>query len=345
MKNSENKNIIILMFILFTIIIGLLIILIYKTNYKKEDNKNTSQTTQNYNLDELNSEKITFINIEEINTYELTMENNLFTKANNESHAYNSLNNNYYIDFIFEDIPFLKIINKKLYWKVNNEWIEDKKITEEIIYANYFAADVTVYKFIIITNSKIYFIEIPNGIETISDILQEKALEDFSKNKYNNLKYEIIKEKVSNIIEKYKPVGCHLTNEIYLLISNKVYFINEESNKLRPTAEKENNFSTIIKEYLGRCGTNDATINIDKNGNIQNDDIDKSKINNIKYYLKNDKFELIVDSNMNYYLTSNNSSNYGKISTLNFNKNNKLLTITTGSKTITLKETSYYLYD
>ena len=345
MKNSENKNIIILMFILFTIIIGLLIILIYKTNYKKEDNKNTSQTTQNYNLDELNSEKITFINIEELNTYELTMENNLFTKENNKSNAYNSLNNNYSKDFIFEYIPFIKILNKKLYWKVNNEWIEDKKITEDIIYANYFAADVTVYKFIIITNSKIYFIEIPNGIETISDMLQEKALEDFSKNKYNNLKYEIINEKVKNIAEKYKPVGCHLTNEIYLLISNKVYFINEESNKLKSTTEKENNFSTIIKEYLGRCGTNDATINIDKNGNIQNGDIDKSKINNTKYYLKNDNFEMVVDSNMNYYLKSNNTNYYGTIKTLEFNKNNKLLTITTGSKTITLKETSYYLYD
>lgn len=273
------------------------------------------------------------------------MENNLYTKENTESLAYNSLNKNYSKDFTFEYIPFLKILNKKLYWKVNNEWIEDKKITEDIIYANYFAADVTVYKFIIITNSKIYFIEIPNGIETISDMLQEKALEDFSKNKYNNLKYEIINEKVKNIAEKYKPVGCHLTNEIYLLISNKVYFINEESNKLRSTAEKENNFSTIIKEYLGRCGTNDATINIDKNGNIQNNDIDKSKINNIKYYLKNDNFEMVVDSNMNYYLKSNNTNYYGTIKTLEFNKNNKLLTITTDSKTITLKETSSYLYD
>ena len=345
MENSENKKLIILMFILFTIVISLLIILIYKTNYKKGDNTNTSQTTQNDKLEELNSEKITFINIEEINTYELTMENNLFTKENNKSNAYNSLNNNYSKDFIFEYIPFLKIINKKLYWKVNNEWIEDKKINEEIIYANYFAADVTVYKFIIITNSKIYFIEIPNGIETISDMLQEKALEDFSKNKYNNLKYEIITEKVSNIAKKYKPVGCHLINEIYLLISNKVYFINEESNKLRSTVEKENNFSTIIKEYLGRCGTNDATINIDKNGNIQNGDIDKSKIKNIKYYLKNDNFEMVVDSNMNYYLKSNNTNYYGTIKTLEFNKKNKLLTITTDSKTITLKETSNYLYD
>ena len=54
---------------------------------------------------------------------------------------------------------------------------------------------------------------------------------------------------------------------------------------------------------------------------------------------------MIIDSNMNYYLKTNNKDYYGKIDNLNFNKRTKLLTLTFNNNSIILKEVSYYLYD
>ena len=67
---------------------------------------------------------------------------------------------------------------------------------------------------------------------------------------------------------------------------------------------------------------------------------------NINYEdLKNANIEMIIDSNMNYYLKTNNKDYYGKIDNLNFNKQTKLLTLTFNNNSINLKEVSYYLYE
>ena len=337
MENKSYKKLGIIITILFAIIICILITLIIIVGNK---NKNTLNS---YDLKKLNNEEIRFIDIAEINKYEFTMENNLYSKDNNSLEIYNSINNTYTNEFMFNYIPFLKINNKKLYWKVNNKWIEDNHITEEIRYVNYFSSDVTVYRFIVLTKSKIYIIEIPDGIEVISDMLQEKSMVDFSQNKYNKLKYQEIDKQVNNVIGKTKPVGCHLTNEIYLQINDSIYFINNESNNIIPVLNKEKDFNNIIKEYLNTCEYDAVKINIDRNGNIENKSIDKSKIKNAKYYLKNNKLEMIIDSDMNYYLSIENNSYYGKINKLDFNKMSKLITI--NNNEISLKEISSDLYD
>lgn len=98
-------------------------------------------------------------------------------------------------------------------------------------------------------------------------------------------------------------------------------------------------------DYLGTCALAKASIKIDKTGLILDNNIDKTKINKVKYYLKNANIEMIIDTNMNYYLKTNNKDYYGKIDNLNFNKHTKLLTLTFNNNSINLKEVSYYLYD
>ena len=354
-ETKENKKLIILIGILFAIIIGLLIALIFITsNLKKQTNSNPtttkSTTTTNsstqideknqFDLSKLNNEEVRFIDIEELNKYEYTMENNLFQEKNNELSAYKSSENNNNKVFEFDYIPFLKIENKKLYWKVNNKWVLDSNIKEDIKYFNYpNSADVTIYSFIAITTNKIYTIEIPDGIDPD---LSDECLQEFNK-KYNKLKYNVIDAKVESVIEKYKPISCHLYSDLYLSINNKTYLIS--NNKLKLASDYSEYFSDDLIEYLGTCALAEASIKIDQSGLILNDDIDKTKINKVKYYLKNDNFEMIIDSNMNYYLKTNNKDYYGKIDNLNFNKNTKLLTLTYNNQSITLKEVSYNLYD
>lgn len=353
---KENKKLIILIGILFAIIIGLLIVLIFITNNSKkspESDSSTTTTTTNtqiveknpYDLSKLNNEEIRFIDVEELNKYEYTMENNLFTKINNESTAYNSFVNNYTADFMFSYVPFLKISNKKLYWKVNNEWKEDNKITEEIKFVTYFSSDVTINEFIIITPNKIYIIEIPNGIDTISDILEKQSLNEFN-NKYNNLKYHVINERVTNIMEKGQVAECHIINVIYLLINDKVYVLNSVTSAPVLASDYYKDFSSIVYNYIQSCGFMQPSITLNQDGIIQNDNIDKTIIKTVKYYFGNEKFEMIVDKNMNYYLKSNNKDYYGILKKINFNKKTQEIEITTNNeKNIILTDTSNGLYN
>lgn len=356
MKNSENKKIIILLTILFAIVIALLIVLIFKTNNLKKqpelDSSTITTTTtisfqkdenNQFDLSKLNNEEIKFVNIDELNEYEYTMENNLFQKINSETFAYKSSENNDNKVFEFDYIPFLKIENSKLFWKVNNKWVKDSNIKDDIKYFNYFSsADVTIYSFIAITSNKIYIIEIPDGIDTDSDILKEHALEEFNK-KYSKLIYNVIDAKTESVIEKHKPIACNLYSDFYFSINNKTYRIS--NNKLKLASDYSEYFSDNLIEYLGTCEPDTASIKIDKNGLILDNNIDKTKINKVKYYLKNAKIEMIIDSNMNYYLITNNKDYYGKIDNLNFNKQTKLLTLTFNNNSINLKEVSYHLYD
>ena len=355
-ETKENKKLIILIGILFAVIIGLLIALIFITNKSKKpfesDSSTTTTTTPTqiveknpYDLSKLNNEEIRFIDIEELNKYEYTMENNLFTKINNESTAYNSFVNNYTTDFMFNYVPFLKISNKKLYWKVNNEWKEDNKITEEIKFVTYFSSDVTINQFIIITTNKIYIIEIPNGIDTISDILEKQSLNEFN-NKYNNLKYHVINERVTKIMEKGQVADCHIINVIYLLINDKVYVLNSVTSKPVLASDYYKDFSSIVYNYIQSCGFMQSSISINKDGIIQNDNIDKTIIKNVKYYFGNEKFEMVVDKNMNYYLKSNNENYYGILKNINFNKKTQEIEITTNNgKNLILTDTSNRLYN
>lgn len=355
METKENKKIIILLAILFAIIIGLLIVLIIKTNNlkKQPDTGSSTTTTTNsstqideknqFDLSKLNNEEIKFINIDELNEYEYTMENNLFQKINSETFAYRSSENNDNKVFKFDYIPFLKIENSKLFWKVNNKWVLDSNIKEDIKYFNYSnSSDVTIYSFIAITTNKIYIIEIPDGIDTVSDALRDEALKEFNK-KYSKLKYNVIDAKVESVIEKHKPIACNLYSDFYFSINNKTYRIS--NNKLKLASDYSEYFSDNLIEYLGTCEPATASIKIDKNGLILDNNIDKNKINKVKYYLKNDNFEMIIDSNMNYYLKTNNKDYYGKIDNLNFSKHTKLLTLTFNNQSVTLKEVSYHLYD
>lgn len=350
-ENKENKKLIILIGILFAIIIGLLIVLIFITNKSKkpfESNSSTTTTTTTtqiveknpYDLSKLNNEEIRFIDIEELNKYEYTMENNLFTKINNESSAYNSFVNNYTADFIFSYVPFLKISNKKLYWKVNNEWKEDNKIAEEIKFVTYFIDEVTINKFVIITTNKIYIIEIPNGIDTIGNMLEE------FNNKYKNLKYKVINEIVTFANEKTQVVECNLMNNVYLSINGKAQVLNSVTSDPVLASDYYKNFSSILSSYINSCGFMQSTITIDKDGIIQNNNIDKTIIKNAKYYFGNEKFEMVVDSNMNYYLKLNNNDYYGKIKSMDFNRINQELRIEISSgKNIILKDTSNGLWN
>lgn len=354
-ETKENKKIIILLAVLFAIIIGLLIVLIIKTNNLKKQPESGPSTTitttlstqiaenNQFDLSKLNNEEIKFVNIDELNEYEYTMENNLFQKINSETFAYKSSENNDNKVFEFDYIPFLKIENSKLFWKVNNKWKLDSNIKDDIKYFNYFSsADVTIYSFIAITSNKIYIIEIPDGIDTDSDILKEHALEEFNK-KYSKLIYNVIDAKTESVIEKHKPIACNLYSDFYFSINNKTYRIS--NNKLKLASDYSEYFSDNLIEYLGTCEPDTASIKIDKNGLILDNDIDKTKIYKVKYYLKNENFEMIIDSNMNYYLKTNNKDYYGKIDNLNFNKNTKLLTLTFNNNSINLKEVSYHLYD
>ena len=89
-----------------------------------------------------------------------------------------------------------------------------------------------------------------------------------------------------------------------------------------------------------------STIAIDKDGIIQNDNIDKTFIKNVYCYFGNEKFEMVIDRNMNYYLKSNNNDYYGKIKSMGFNRINQELRIEISpGKNIILKDTSNGLWN
>ena len=239
-ENKENKKLIILIGILFAVIIGLLIALIFITNNSKKipesDSSTTTTTTTTqiveknpYDLSKLNNEEIRFIDIEELNKYEYTMENNLFTKINNESSAYNSFVNNYTADFKFTYVPFLKISNKKLYWKVNNEWKEDNKIAEEIKFVTYFINEVTINKFVIITTNKIYIIYNHNEIYAI--LIIDK----------NNYYWSVCQDNILYPLEKKTK-----ENKDYI-IEMMLNFANEEKIKKIVPNISEMNTETKVK--------------------------------------------------------------------------------------------------
>ena len=179
METNNNKKIIILLTILFAIVIALLIFLIIKTNnLKRQPDTGSSTTTtttasstqidenNQFDLSKLNNEEIKFVNIDELNEYEYTMDNNLYQKINSETFAYKSSEKSDNKIFEFDYIPFLKIENSKLFWKVNNKWELDSNIKEDIKYFNYFSsADVTIYSFIAITSNKIYIISLMELIQ------------------------------------------------------------------------------------------------------------------------------------------------------------------------------------
>ena len=126
METNNNKKIIIFLTILFAIIIALLIVLIFKTNNLKKqpelDSSTITTTTtisfqkdenNQFDLSKLNNEEIKFVNIDELNEYEYTMENNLYQKINSETFAYKSSKNNANKVFEFDYIPFLKTFQHK----------------------------------------------------------------------------------------------------------------------------------------------------------------------------------------------------------------------------------------
>ncbi len=350
-ETKENKKLIILIGILFAIIIGLLIVLIYITNNSKktpESNSSTTTTTTTtqiaeknpYDLSKLNNEEIRFIDIEALNRYEYTADDILFEKSNTNNENYNSFVNNHKTDYEFS-LPFIKISNKKLYWNINNEWKEENKITEEINYADFFLdEDVIITKFIIITTNKIYIIEIPNGIN-----INDNLYEEFNK-EYSNLKYQVINEKVTYAKNKEQLIDCNINKNIYLSINDKIYILNSNTSAPVLASDYYKNFSSILSSYINSCGFMQSTIAIDKDGIIQNDNIDKTFIKNVYCYFGNEKFEMVIDRNMNYYLKSNNNDYYGKIKSMGFNRINQELRIEISpGKNIILKDTSNGLWN
>ena len=217
---------------------------------------------------------------------------------------------NYYIEpkdnneriVINENFGFVKIDDNKLMWNVNNNWIDDSHINEDIKIAlfdyknNTF--DNNLYGIIVTNDNKVY------TITTSEYQLDRNYLSTINKDIYNDLTYI---EYLNNVdIDYVIPrlfSECEIWTNYYFISDDKIYMLNNsnDNNLILYDPKSSNNILT----FTDTCGSIlfDFTWNFDGYLNDIKDANDKKinathvisvKNNNIDYIF-------IVDSDNNLY--------------------------------------------
>ena len=321
MEEKKNiRGIIWLIVILIFLMLGLTGFIIYDKFFVESKNKyenNNSTTTDTEKVDltgkfnipkNLSDYSLLYWNYDEIYNYYFKM-NITDTKIN--------------IDKLFKDV---KIDNNKLYWNIDNQWISDKKITDDIIYFNMNISPLNSEYFITVTSTnKIYYItfeevcfyckdegDTSTNYKTLTALLYDKF-------KYNEI---VVDGKVSKVSSKvFKE--CETWNEYYFEINNKVYVLNTSDYKM----ENLNTFmeNRTITELGVTCSAGyEMPLIIEKDATIKGMIDENSNLIKVKHYIllekeEDDFYDIVID-NDDYLYIIDRESKYQKISdrVLNF---------------------------
>lgn len=283
-KNALNKKKIVIPIVLTIIIIGcivgLLFVIILMNKSEDNDNKSkktTSSTTTELVIENKLPEGFKVMDSEVLDKYDegyyslswdcKEMNEKLFSfKIDNKN-----INN-------IEDIDYIKIENNKLMWNVDNKWIYDNDIKEDIDFINAESADDSspYHQFLIQTKSKnIYIIQIPNDYE-----IEEEKVFTIKTSEYNRITREKIStdKKITNVIPIGYCVegGCIL--EYFVEAEGKIYLLED---KLISLDEYKKNLNLISFGYYSEDFDTFVEVNGYGESNVLNSDGEKIKI---KYY-------------------------------------------------------------
>ena len=294
---ENKKSLIVIIIILIIIILGLGGYIVYdklnnKTNNIVKENNNIIGDILPLNINDYN---FIYWDYKYLYNYYFNMEDD----KNNFENLY----------------KFVKVDNNKLYWNIDNIWVQDNKIKEDI---TYFYSGSTSEPFIIFTSSnELYALNIPEAFYENTEYFQEQVI---SKDIYDGFIYNAIdiNGNISKIaIKTYTE--CESFSKTYIEIDNKIYIIDDEY-KLIELNKYMDNYK-YINELINNCHKIYGNIiNVNFDGSLYQ--VKNNKGNNIliKYYFQvyNDTelYDLIIDSNNNLYIINRNKEDIDKINEL-----------------------------
>ena len=308
-ENKKNNK---RLYVIITILVILLISLIGYIGYIKFFNSNTINDNTN------NSD-----NIQKSN-YDIKETKRIFDFIDNNMHMvyydYEKIYNYYFTlpkrekdIFIYDDFDYVKVDNKTLYWKVDDKWIQDSKITEKIKYFDmHISALDSETKFVIVTEkSELYVIDAENACLYCTAYDEDNNYVQLTQELYNKFKYKKIDTngEITNL-NSISYCECSCWPSFYLEMNDEIYQINHDYTNDKYILEKGFYKASSINSYANRCESyieNALTINLD--GTINN--FKDKKVKYLLYaYKDDDYYNLVIDDNNNLYLVNKEKDDF-----------------------------------
>ena len=300
--NRKNKTVFIVIIIILVILLCVGAFFLGRWIANKEDNKETNNEVNNPTevsdaidsvipLDE-NSEMLFYWFFEDIYNYYVSPSDNAEPIKINENFG------------------FVKIENDKLMWNIDNTWVNDSFITDDVklafidyyLYSDYYFAEYYDLIGIIVTNDNLVY---KLTIDNIDLMYEEKYLDTIIRDTFDSIVYSEYENNINidNIIPR-TFAECSLWEEYYLMSGNDIYFLNDEDRTLieyNPYNSTNNN----LLLYANNCLQLDYDLTWDFDGYLE--EIKDNYDNNIKatHIIKiksnNEYYIFIVDENNNLY--------------------------------------------
>lgn len=207
---------------------------------------------------------------------------------------FNKFANNTMENTKVDDEAFYKIEKNKLYWNISAKWVLDSKIKEDILVFDINTSKDECGTAIVLTNNSLY--QIYNFYTESNGCFNNDATID-----YNNFIYESIRlpGKVEKVKKVFFPSNCDVFSDIYFEIDNKTYIIVEDS--LVELMDYVKNFS-ITMESLDNTCNGEGTLKINYDGSLINIFDSKGDKIFVKYYIKIEYYNFIIDRNNYLYI-------------------------------------------
>lgn len=208
---------------------------------------------------------------------------------------FNKFANNTMENTKVDDEDFYKIEKNKLYWKISDKWVLDRKIKEDILVFDINTSKDVCGTAIVLTNNSLY--QIYNFYTEHEGCLNTDATID-----YNNFIYESIQlpGKVEKVKSVLFPVDCDVFSTIYFEIDNKIYEIVEDSLVELMDYAKKN--SITMERFDNTCGIAKGTLKINYDGALINIFDNKGDKIFVKYYIEIEDYNFIIDRNNYLYI-------------------------------------------
>ena len=304
-EKKNNKGLIWLIIILIILVLGLVGYIVYDKGFINDklqnENITTSTTTTSKEtltetidiVDNLTEYYLLYWNYEEIYDY-------YFKMSDNES----KIN----IDSQFKDV---KIDNKKLYWNIDKQWINDNNIVDNVIYFNMAIGPLGEEYFMVVTDTnKIYLITFENVCFYCEDDGENTDYTSLTTELYNKFKYKEIK--ANGNIDKVSAkvfTECEGWNEYYFEINNSIYVLNRTDYKLEKLDSfMPKRYKNSITDLHNTCDAGyKSPLTIELDGTMKGIVDNNNNLIKVKHYVslvknENDFYDIIVDKNDNLYI-------------------------------------------
>ncbi len=300
--NRKNKTVFIVIIIILVILLCVGAFFLGRWVANKEDNKETNNEVNNPTevsdaidsvipLDE-NSEMLFYWFFEDIYNYYVSPSDNAEPIKINENFG------------------FVKIENNKLMWNIDNTWVNDSFITDDVklafidydLYLEYHFAEYYDLIGIIVTNDNLVYKITIDNIEPIyeNDYIATITSETYSSIVYSSeYKHNI---NIDNIISRTFPNECSTEAVYYLMSGNDIYLLDDENITLmeyNPYNSTNNN----LLLYANNCLQLDYDLTWNFDGYLE--EVKDNYDNNIKatHIIK-------IKSNNEYYIFIVDENNY-----------------------------------